>query len=550
VSNPLKYVTSTPTGTLRHANLGAGVASIQYDETFNSGLNPSNLTTYYLVYEPVNGTAVRIYAPANATELIQLAQSKGSTETTEAGALAWLSDNGYYPANKVLDNVVTDELVLALNAGTITSYPTSGTNWLDLSGEANDGGLDNSPTFDSIGAIEFDGVDDKINIPNSSTNNISDNFTFSILVKSSAWTSGNQEGLVQKGGISNYGAYLRGGGGTVSFYTSTTSYWAPGPNIGGDGKWYCLTFIYSYSGLGYKQIYVNGSYSSQLAVSVPINSNTSDIQIGFAGVGAPKYLNAKVADYKLYNKVLTQAEINQNYYQGSIVTDDLHFAMDASNLVSFEPGTTAAFSLTGSLGAAAGDGVLKNGVDFSNLGNGAWDFDGVDDYIEGPATNSIIGDNLSSITLSAWVQITGTAAAYLFNCKRSAGASTLVGLTANYNSSGGQAAGHLGALVRNSADTVHNWYSNDGDYDNDGIWHNVAFTATSTTNTLYIDGVLISTDSAGMQTVSGNTGTITVGSFGTSSWTNGKIACVKLYTRALTAVEVQQNYNANVKKFT
>ena len=131
MSNPLKYVTSTPTGALRHANLGAGVASIQYDETFNSGLNPSNLTTYYLVYEPVNGTAVRIYAPANATELIQLAQSKGSTETTEAGALAWLSDNGYYPANKVLDNVVTDELVLALNAGTITSYPTSGTNWLD-----------------------------------------------------------------------------------------------------------------------------------------------------------------------------------------------------------------------------------------------------------------------------------------------------------------------------------------------------------------------------------------------------------------------------------
>ena len=53
-----------------------------------------------------------------------------------------------------------------------------------------------------------------------------------------------------------------------------------------------------------------------------------------------------------------------------------------------------------------------------------------------------------------------------------------------------------------------------------------------------------------MQTVSGNTGTITVGSFGTSSWTNGKIACVKLYTRALTAIEVEQNYNANIKKFT
>ena len=70
MSNPLKYVTSTPTGALRHANLGVGVASIQYDETFTSGLNPSTLTTYYLVYEPVNGASTRIYAPADAAELI------------------------------------------------------------------------------------------------------------------------------------------------------------------------------------------------------------------------------------------------------------------------------------------------------------------------------------------------------------------------------------------------------------------------------------------------------------------------------------------------
>ena len=162
MSNPLKYVTSTPTGALRHANLGVGVASIQYDETFNSGITPYALTSYYLVYEPVEGASTRIYAPANSTELIQLAQSKGSTETTEAGALAWLSDNGYYPANKVLENIVTDGLILALYAGAATSYPTSGTNWLDLSGQAADAEAVNMPTLDENGYFEFDGTNDEL----------------------------------------------------------------------------------------------------------------------------------------------------------------------------------------------------------------------------------------------------------------------------------------------------------------------------------------------------------------------------------------------------
>ena len=53
-----------------------------------------------------------------------------------------------------------------------------------------------------------------------------------------------------------------------------------------------------------------------------------------------------------------------------------------------------------------------------------------------------------------------------------------------------------------------------------------------------------------MQTVSGNTGPITVGSFGNSSnELNGNVACVKLYTRDLSSNEVLQNYNALKSRF-
>ncbi len=60
--------------------------------------------------------------------------------------------------------IITDGLVLALDAANQKSYPGSGTTWSDLSGNGNNGTLTNGPTFDSgnNGSIIFDGVDDYI----------------------------------------------------------------------------------------------------------------------------------------------------------------------------------------------------------------------------------------------------------------------------------------------------------------------------------------------------------------------------------------------------
>jgi hypothetical protein len=65
-------------------------------------------------------------------------------------------------------NIVTDGLVLALDAGSKKSYAGSGTTWKDLSGNGNNGTLVNGPTFNSAngGSIVFDGVDDYVLLPN------------------------------------------------------------------------------------------------------------------------------------------------------------------------------------------------------------------------------------------------------------------------------------------------------------------------------------------------------------------------------------------------
>ena len=54
--------------------------------------------------------------------------------------------------------IVTDGLVVCLDAGDKNSYPGSGATWSDVSGNGNDFTLYNSPTHNSDGYFTFDGV--------------------------------------------------------------------------------------------------------------------------------------------------------------------------------------------------------------------------------------------------------------------------------------------------------------------------------------------------------------------------------------------------------
>ena len=93
--------------------------------------------------------------------------------------------------------IVTDGLVLCLDAAIGKSYPGSGTSWTDLSGNGNNGTLVNGPTFSSAngGSIVLDGVNDYI-----STTSISiSTFTYE------GWLYNNLTG-----GSTNYGYFFSG----------------------------------------------------------------------------------------------------------------------------------------------------------------------------------------------------------------------------------------------------------------------------------------------------------------------------------------------------
>ena len=185
MSNPLVTKSGPTAGAVNVGSVTMGSVSGQYDSTvWYSGISPSN---YYLVYK-ANATLGQfplVFAPSNSTDLIRLANSFGTEISTEEEALEKLSLAGYYPGNRPFNNMVTDGLVLSLNASNTISYPTTGSQWLDGSGNSNNGTLENTPTFNSNGAIDFDGTDDSVQISNPPTN-MTDGMSIELLIKSGA----------------------------------------------------------------------------------------------------------------------------------------------------------------------------------------------------------------------------------------------------------------------------------------------------------------------------------------------------------------------------
>lgn len=167
-------------------------------------------------------------------------------------------------------------------------------------------------------------------------------------------------------------------------------------------------------------------------------------------------------------------------------------------------------------------------------------FDGSNDIITSVSSNQITGDNIQTITLSAWVKHNYTGDnGYILSLKRSASLSTLISLDA-----GNTGPGNLGFLTRNFADTTHSWLNYDGGY-NDNKWHHLVGVVDGLNRYLYVDGILRNSDSQGMQNVTGNTANFSVGGFDStysSLFFEGDIDEVAIWRRALSSDEILDLY--------
>lgn len=218
-------------------------------------------------------------------------------------------------------------------------------------------------------------------------------------------------------------------------------------------------------------------------------------------------------------------------YNAKIVTSGLIFYLDAGNTKSY-PGS---------------GNTWNNQIDTSNLqtlsntsftanNGGCIVFNGTTSQSINNSPSLITGNN--SFTKSAWI----------FSNYKGTSANHPNIISWGGNSNNNKNGLSLQTDASNNPQVLHWFYANDYAWsiaDLTGSWNNVVVTYSSPTLTLYINGV-----SQGTKTVTGtpnvtNTN-LEIGSFTSSTQYkfNGNISNIKVYNRALSEAEIQQNFNA------
>jgi len=206
--------------------------------------------------------------------------------------------------------IVTNGLVLCLDAASRKSYPGTGNVWRDLSGHGNNGTLTNGPTFSSAnaGSIVFDGVNDWANFPSSSNYNVGTG-DFSIF----CWMKSNNKNNYQT--ILSLDNAANGNG--ILLYTNVTNgflrTWVG--NVAQNGSIDITNNAWNYIGIvkfsGSVTHYINSVSNVTFVSSNSVISN-QNLRLGSYD-GADYMYNGNISQVSIYNKALSQSEIRQNF---------------------------------------------------------------------------------------------------------------------------------------------------------------------------------------------------------------------------------------------
>jgi len=322
--NAIKYSTSAQTLALKKGNYWIGTGDV--------GKGPTSTTDYYNGITPPSGGYTiylnkasggpSIYCPANDAALISLTNSiAGASYTTAAQCLTYFATqtdkmvfNIDYPA------IVTNGLVLNLDAGFTPSYSTTGTTWYDVSSGGNNGALTNGPTFSSAnsGSIVFDGVDDYVSLPNTSLLRPTV-FTVISWVNCSV-ANGNQKTIfsiyAQVSGVAGFGfQHWNGANGNnrIRFFLGNNTF-TYGEYTGSINvpinTWNQIGVSYDGTTM---IIYVNGTAdgSNTYTSGCVYDAVNNLVQVG--SVQNSGYFPGNIATTYLYNRALAASEVLQNY---------------------------------------------------------------------------------------------------------------------------------------------------------------------------------------------------------------------------------------------
>jgi hypothetical protein len=335
--NPIKYNTSAETLALKKGNFWIGTGDVSKGPTsstgFYNGITPPS--GGYTIYLNKASGGPSIYAASNDAQLISLTNSiAGASYTTVNQCLVYYAgQTDKMCVNRDYESIVTDGLIVNLDAGFTPSYPRNGTTWYDISGNENNFTIYNSTSFssDNSGLLIFDGVDDYCR----STNPINLSSYSAVTVQVIPYSVENNVGMIYEssndwnGNAGGFGLNVNSNGYGYSlnlshFYWNTNG----GTNTGArnfisntSNNFTVLTKVLIKNNSDGLQDYVNGSRVSYeispwgtgtSTIGNTTNFRNDHIFIGSRG-GTGSWFQGKISNFLVYNRALSPSEIIQNY---------------------------------------------------------------------------------------------------------------------------------------------------------------------------------------------------------------------------------------------
>jgi hypothetical protein len=303
----------------------------------DSGNYTTSLSTFVGVYNDTTGGGplAGYYLNGDIAEiLVYMRPLSTQDRQTVEGYLAWkwgLQNNlatthPYYnnnPAVQTTYDIVTDSLILYLDPGNSASYPGSGTTLFDLSPAKNHCTLVGSPTYSATehGKFTFNGTTQYITTPISSFDKP---FTLSFWVKFSS-LSGWQTFFSQDTSASVLRArfYFQKAGtafsGSIIDYlgfsivlSNDTAITTNASAAATTGVWLNYTVTVSATQV---KMYTNGVLNNTTDTTQALLTGNTNLVLnaGYYNNAFTDFINGDTSVFLIYTKVLTDAEVLQNY---------------------------------------------------------------------------------------------------------------------------------------------------------------------------------------------------------------------------------------------
>ena len=438
---------------------------------------------------------------------------------------------------RVVDaSIITQNLAIWIDANNSSSYSGTGTAITDLSGNSRTQNLSTAAAYTMLNGVKcWDcGIDGQYILAASSVPTLPTGgwtyIAWARMISSTAtWrtlfrTSPNDHPLLIEIGSNRLGMYDND---TNAFYPSGYN------DVSGlADTWVQWAVTGSSAG---QTFYINGQ---QVGTTVTTCSGNSHNYTG----SIPSQPFGYVANMELYTTILTQEQIQQNYYNQlskfatpASVTSNLVLWYDPANSVSY-PGSGTALT---NLANTSLPGTLSN-ITYTNpylTYNGSSSTTSVPD-------NALLEPGTGDFTLEAWVYYSAFAGSSRVIAGKTDGGNAAdwsYGLRTQSSGATFFEVGNGTTSITSPTYTVSTgqWYQIVG------VWNNVA----SNSIALYVNGASVGSNSHSFTSVKNSTHPLYFGSFDGGAtfgqWFNGRMGITRMYNSALTGAQVLQNFNAN-----